>query len=228
VSRTGNSIAASLGAVVLLAGSACSNTVHSKTTPNPWTASGAVVSGQTLVWQDLRAAALTCGEAFLRSAWEQLFPLPGSDPHSVGNAEVTRGTVGGASTVRGVSVAALDMEIGIAGFASLSVSDASLGASPDTGTVISVGAGSKVTNVQFGPRLFPRLVALFSPEDVGRRQDLNTPNPMDAVVGLHFQASTQAQVLLHITPPIDGVASSFTADSGGYSVCLKQNLKISN
>jgi hypothetical protein len=216
------------GGLLLLLASGCNNTLHTTTTPNPWSDTGAVTSGQTLVWTDLRTAALNCGEAFLRSAWDQLFPVPANDPGSSVNAQVTRGEVRGRSSTRGVSVGALDEEIGIDGFGALSVTDASEGPSPDSKTIISITHAGQVRNVQFGPKLFPRLIALFSPEDVARRgTDINTPGAMDVIVGLHYIDTTQKQVQLRITPPIDGVASTFTANVGDYSTCLRQALKIS-
>lgn len=207
--------------------SGCKNTYRTASKkPDAWGASGAVRSGQALVWGDLEKAGLDCGQALLESAWGQLFPVPASDPHSSENSRVSLGEMRSRSSARGVSVAALGLELSIDGFAKVLLSDAVDGPSPDSKSILSITLGSEVRNLEFGPGLFPRLVALFSLETVKRRRDPNTPTDLDLLVDLHFSEPSQKEVEVKVVPPIDGAASQVNLEIGEYAKCLRTALKI--
>jgi hypothetical protein len=206
--------------------SGCKNTLRTPKKPDAWAESGAVRSGQTLVWSDIEKAALKCAGPLLQSAWKQLFPLTAGDPNSSENAGVSWGEVRSRSSTRGVSVAALGLEISVEGFAKISVTDAIDGPSPNSLAVFSVTHGGEVRNLEFGPKLFPRLVALFSPETVGRRHDPGAVGEMDVVVDLHFSEPSQKEVEIKIAPPLEGVASTVNLEIGEYAKCLREGLKI--
>ena len=218
-------ITPTLLALTLVSG--CKNSYQVTKKPDAWGASSAIKSGQTLVWSDVEKAELDCGQALLESAWGQLFAVAASDPHSSQNASMSWGEVRGRAAARGVSVAALSLELSIDGFAKVSVSDATDGASPESKSVLSISFAGQTRNLEFGPHAFPRFVALFSPETVGRRKDPNTPADLDLLVDQHFSEATQATVDLKVDPAVDGMASKVTLEVGQYSTCVHTKLKLS-
>jgi hypothetical protein len=94
--------------------------------------------------------------------------------------------------------------------------------------VLSISLGGQLRNLDFGPRLFPRLIAMFSLETVGRRKDPSTPADLDLVIDQHFSEAAKKTVDLKVEPAIDGVASAVSLEVGEYSKCLRTALKLSD